>query len=178
MPPIGELHDFFKNLNSHDNDQEPFTTEYHESLNEINEEINQQISNEEIRKATKRLKNNKSPRPDNVLNEHIKSTINLFLPIYSSLFNLILDTGIVPESWSVGDILPIYKNKGSVNLPENYRPITLLSCLGKLFTSILNNRLNKFTEKYEIICHNQAGFRRGLSTSDNLFVLQRLFEMS
>ena len=178
LPPIGELHDFFKNLNSHDNDQEPFSTEYHESLNEINEEINQQISNEEILKATKRLRNNKSPGPDNVLNEHIKSTINLFLPIYSSLFNLILDTGIVPESWSVGDILPIYKNKGSVNLPENYRPITLLSCLGKLFTSILNNRLNKFTEKYEIICHNQAGFRRGLSTSDNLFVLQSLFEMS
>ena len=78
----------------------------------------------------------------------------------------------------MGDILPIYKNKGSVNLPENYRPITLLSCLGKLFTSILNNRLNKFAEKYEIICHNQAGFRRGLSTSDNLFVLQSLFEMS
>ena len=78
----------------------------------------------------------------------------------------------------MGDILPNYKNKGSVNLPENYRPITLLSCLGKLFTSILNNRLNKFTEKYEIICHNQAGFRRRLSTSDNLFVLQSLFEMS
>ena len=78
----------------------------------------------------------------------------------------------------MGDILPIYKNKGSVNLPENYRPITPLSCLGKLFTSILNNRLNKFAEKYEIICHNQAGFRRGLSTSDNLFVLQSLFDMS
>ena len=50
---------FFKNLNRHDNDQEPFNTECHESLNEINEEINQQISNEEILKATKKLKNNK-----------------------------------------------------------------------------------------------------------------------
>ena len=66
LPPIGELHDFFKNLNSHDNDQEPFNTECHESLNEINEEINQQISHEEILKATKRLKNNKSPGSDNV----------------------------------------------------------------------------------------------------------------
>ena len=56
LPPIGELHDFFKNLNSHDNDQEPFSIEYHESLNEINEEINQQISNEEILKATKKIK--------------------------------------------------------------------------------------------------------------------------
>ena len=56
----------------------------------------------------------------------------------------------------------------------------MLSCLGKLFTSILNTRLSNYAEKYEIIRHNQAGFRRGLSTSDNLFtcILQSLFEIS
>ena len=78
-----------------------------------------------------------------MLNEHIKSTINMLLSIYTQLFNIILDIGIVPVSWALGDILPKYKNKGNIKLPENYRPITLLSCLGKLFTSILNSRLSK-----------------------------------
>ena len=179
-PPLDELHNFFKTLHtcSNENDQICHDIEFDENLVEINEEINQPISQEEILKATKNLKNNKSPGSDNILNEHIKNTIHVFLPIYLQLFNLILDTGVVPESWALGDILPIYKNKGNINLPENYRPVTLLSCLGKLFTSILNTRLNNYAEKYEIICHNQAGFRRGLSTSDNLFILQSLFEIS
>ena len=46
-------------------------------------------------------------------------------------------------------IKPIYKNKGDPMNPENYRPITLVSCLGKLFTAVLNERLNMFlSEKY------------------------------
>ena len=63
-------------------------------------------------------------------------------------------------------------------MPENYRPITLLSCLGKLFTSIINNRLTAFAEKYEKISHSQAGFRKLFSTIDNLFVIQSLIEMT
>ena len=61
------------------------------------------------------------------------------------------DSGIIPESWALGLIKPIYKNKSNPNLPENFRPITLLSRLGKLFTCTINNRLTKFSEKIEII---------------------------
>ena len=77
----------------------------------------------------------------------------------------------------MGNILPIYKNKGDKDLPENYRPITLLSCFGKLFTAIINNRLNKYSENYEIIQPNQAGFQKGLSTSHNLFIISSLIEI-
>ena len=181
VPPLSELHTFFKNLNScndsYDDSNENAGPEL-ETMREINEEINQPISNGEILLAINKIKNNKSPGSDNILNEHIKCTTDMFLPIYTKLFNLVLDTGIVPESWALGDILPIYKNKGSIHLPENYRPITLLSCLGKLFTSVMNNRLNKFVEHYELISNCQAGFRKGLSTTDNLFVLQSLIEIS
>ena len=124
------------------------------------------------------MKNNKSPGVDNILNEHIKSTIQIMLPIYTKLFNIIFDTGIVPESWSLGNILPIYKNKGDNKLPENYRPITLLSCFGKLFTAILNVRLTNYFEENEIIDSCQAGFRKGFSTTDNLFILQSLIEIA
>ena len=44
---------------------------------------------------------------------------------------------VVPKSWTIGVINPIFKNKGSTNDPTNYRPVTLLSCLGKLFTNTL-----------------------------------------
>ena len=94
------------------------------------------------------------------------------------LFNIILDSGIVPESLSLGDILPIYKNKGSIHLPENYRPTILLSCFGKLFTSILNTRISSYFIENEIINTCQAGFRKGFSTSDNLFIIQSLVEIA
>jgi hypothetical protein len=99
------------------------------------------------------------------------------LPVYNKLFNIILDTGIFPERWTQGIILPIYKNKGNAQSPENYRPITLLSCLGKLFTAIINNRLTKFSDEFNIIKNNQAGFRKIHSTIDNLFVIQSLIDL-
>ena len=63
------------------------------------------------------------------------------LPIYVSVFNIVLETGIIPDSWIEGSIRPIYKNNGNTRNPENYRPITILSCFGKLFTAVLNLRL-------------------------------------
>ena len=70
--------------------------------------------------------------------------------------------GFVPHIWLIATIKPIYKNKGDIYEPKNYRPITIVSCLGKLFTSILNLRLNNFSEEYRLIEENQFGFRKKL----------------
>jgi hypothetical protein len=51
-------------------------------------------------------------------NEHIKSTIHIFLPIFFKLFNIVLYYGLIPESWSEGIIFPIYKNKGDTKDPS------------------------------------------------------------
>ena len=123
------------------------------------------------------MKNNKSPGTDDVVNEQIKSTITYMMPIYIKLFNIVLDTGIIPENWSMGTIKPIFKNKGDPKLPENYRQITILSCFGKLFTSIINNRLNKFAENHNIITSSQAGFRKQHSTTDNIFIIKSLIDI-
>ena len=53
---------------------------------------------------------------------------NQFVDIYEKLFNLMFNTGIIPESWLLGTIKPLYKNKGNRNDPKNYRPITILRC--------------------------------------------------
>jgi len=70
------------------------------------------------------------------------------LPVYEKLFNLVLDTGVVPEHWTTGFLTPIFKGMGQMMDPQSYRPITILSCLGKLFTSILNERLTNFSNIY------------------------------
>jgi len=61
--------------------------------------------------------------------------------------------------------------------PQNYRPITILSCLGKLFTSILNERLTNFSNIYGITNQNQAGFRKTFSTVDHIFSLYYLINL-
>jgi hypothetical protein len=50
------------------------------------------------------------------------------IPIYFKLVNFIFDKGVVPVSWYVGVIAPIFKNKGSSKYRKNYRAITLMSC--------------------------------------------------
>ena len=85
---------------------------------------------------------------------------------------MILESGIVPDIWCTGIILSIFKNKGDDNNPDNYRGITILSCLGKLFTSVLNNRINSFLEEAGLLAEEQAGFRKGYSTVDHIFSLK------
>ena len=72
---------------------------------------------------------------------------------------------------------PIYKRTGDPKQPENYRPITILSCFGKLFTAILNHKLNNFLKHNNILKENQAGFRSGYSTVDHIFTLHVLTEL-
>ena len=98
------------------------------------------------------------------------------LPLYTSIFNLILETGILPEDWLEEIIKPIYKKKGDPLKPENYRPITILSCFGRLFTAVLNLRLTTFLNEHETLYENQAGFRAGYSTCDHIFTLHAFTE--
>ena len=86
-----------------------------------------------------------------------------------------LDSGEFPKSWGIGHIFPLHK-KGDINNVDNYRGITLLSCMGKTFTRIINSRLSNWAEYYNIYHAGQAGFRKGHGTADNVFILQSLIE--
>ena len=113
---------------------------------------------------------------DYVLNEYLKYSKDAMLPIYCKLFNLILNTRIIPEAWSKGTLLPIDKNKGDVNDPDNYRGITILNCFGKLFTAVLNQRLNSYLESTGLLIEEQAGFIKHYSTADHIFSLKMLID--
>lgn len=84
----------------------------------------------------------------------------------------------ISQSWLIGTFRLIYKNKGTPYKFENCPPKTNLSCFGKLFTAVLNNRLTKFTEDFFIIISEvQAGFRKGYSTGDNIFILNGITDI-
>lgn len=102
------------------------------------------------------------------MNKYIKVSCPIFFPTYVKLFNWILDSVHITESWIVGIIKPLNKSKGDPTFPENYRPITILSCMGKLFT-ILNSRLNNYLEEDKLLNETLAGFRSSYSTADNKF---------
>ena len=173
---LDDLYSFFKSINEENPyDDSEFNTDSDQTDNEI---INQPISENEILKAISKICNNKSSGLDDIKNEHIKTTSHIMLPVYKKLFNIIFSKGLIPESWSYGTIKPIFKGKGDPKLAENYRPITILSCFGKLFTQIINDRLKEFSENFNLIEDCQAGFRRNFSTADNLFIINSLVDIA
>jgi hypothetical protein len=107
------LFDFFKTLNqnpTNDGDGATVLPEIDENLvNNLNIEINGHIKSEEILHCAKNLKNEKACGDDIIKNEYIKSSIDVFLPVYLKLFNCIFDSGIIPESWLTGNVKPIWQ---------------------------------------------------------------------
>ena len=68
--------------------------------------------------------------------------MSIIEPVLQILFNKVLNSGIFPQLWSVGYISPVFK-AGDIGDPNNYRGITVCSCLGKFFTLIINDCLTK-----------------------------------
>ena len=95
----------------------------------------------------------------------------MFLSLYVDLFNLIFNSGIIPDTWLAGNIVPVYRNKGTKTYPKNFRPITILSCFDKLFTSVMNNRLKTFSDEFLLLNENPTGFRKKYTMLDNISVL-------
>ena len=122
------------------------------------------------------MNRNKSPGKDLVLNEYIFNASYKVRYVMLLLFNNILSSEYFPSHWSVGSIVPIFK-KGDKKDVNNYRGITLLSCMGKLFTRIINKRIDTWAESEIVLTESQFGFRKGKSTTDCLFILHGLIEI-
>ena len=97
------------------------------------------------------------------------------LPCILKVFNSILHLGIYPNEWKKGYLNPIYKS-GARSDPSNYRGISIMSCLGKLFNSILNTRLNEYLSENNVIDKTQIGFQKKARTSVQMFALRTLIE--
>ena len=130
---------------------------------------------EEVTNAINKLKSGKSPGIDCISGEIIKASGKIIAPILVKLFNNILISGTYPSTWTMGLLTPIHK-KGSFLLPDNYRGITVTNCLSKVFGILLSSRLESFCTKHSLINEKQSSHKKGVRTSDNVFVMKALFE--
>ena len=111
---IEDLYDCFKSTHSFDEIVECGENEnVIFCMNDgISKELNESITDDEIRNIVKNLSNNKAGGYARIVNEYIKSTIDQCIDIYVQLFNLVFDSGFSPECWTVGIIKPLKKKQG------------------------------------------------------------------
>ena len=128
---------------------------------------------EEVRKAMKSMKNSKAPGEDNLTAELFKSGGECLERKMTRLVQKIWRNERIPQSWSVGIIIPLHK-KGDKSLCSNYRGICLLEIGYKIFAKVLYNRLVTLSE--EIIGDYQCGFRKKRATTDHIFTIRQIME--
>ena len=87
------------------------------------------------------------------------------------LINLTFQTGIYPSTLKIVKVIQIFKNKGSNIDINNYRPISLLSNVDKMFEKLVHTRLNSFFVKHNLFSERQFGFRKMHSTSQTSIAL-------
>ena len=169
----------FKKLNQNDapvSENEAQNVTEPGGLDESNDLLNESFNENEIGLLISRLKKNKACGIDLIRNEFLKKAPPEFIAFICKFFNIILSSGQIPDIWCQGLIMPLYKSKGSPSDPDNYRGITLLSCLGKLFTACLSSRISNYMYKDGKIGVEQAGFRPDFSTMDHVFTLHAIIE--
>ena len=103
----------------------------------------------------------------------LKCIIEFNPNILLKVFNSVLQQNLSISDWFISIITPIHK-KGPKMDPDNYRGISLISCLYKLLTAILNKRLEKYCLENKILPENALGFVSGNRTSDAHLILHYL----
>jgi hypothetical protein len=128
----------------------------------------------EMKQAVKALKSNKAPGIDDVMtNELLKNGGDYLLGVLQKLCSDILSGSDPPWQWKMNKIVPVPK-KGDLSQMTNYRGISLMSAAAKIFNRLILNRIKPVVDT--VLRRNQAGFRSGRSTIDQICALRRIFE--
>ncbi len=116
------------------------------------------------------LNSQKAYRPDGVPPVAHKNCASVLTPWPIKLFRLCSSTSTFPSCWKYAYVQPLPK-KGDHSNPSNYRPIALISCLSKVFETILNRKFLKHLSSFNVLSVHQYGSRKGRSTGDILAFL-------
>ena len=145
-------------------------------LFEANLILEKNFTVEEVKKAVYKTKLRKAVGCDTLPNEVLKN--DKVVKILCILFQYCFDNSILPTDWGRAIIKPIPKsNENDPRIPMNYRGISLLSCVSKIFTSIINERMNCYFESQSTICDEQNGFRKERSCTDHVFALNSIVSL-
>ena len=125
------------------------------------------ITEQDVRQAVRNLKQGKTSGLDRICGEFLKYSENIVAPFLTKLFNKLYDMNVFPSDWCKSVIIPLFK-KGDDKIPDNYRGISLLSCLK------LNKRLYTWAEREDFFFakNRQDSVRDTLQLTIYLHLLQ------
>ena len=129
---------------------------------------------EDVLKAIRSLKSNTTSGPDGVSAVMLKACSKTLCGRLSCIFNSSFSSGKVPTAWKTSRVTPIYK-KGDPSLVQNYRPISLLSLIGKLQERLVHQVLMTHLLQQNAISPSQFGFRPGSSTQEALVSMTQVW---
>ena len=122
----------------------------------------------EITKIIKSLNSKKATGPDQIPSKLIKIVRPQISNVLTGMINNAIDEEIFPDSLKRAQVTPVFKKADNLS-KENYRPVSILPCLSKIFERVIANRLNEY---FEGIFHESlSAFRSGYSCQDTLLAL-------
>lgn len=150
---------FFVNQSCVDDEDDPFPTlsEHPGSAPPLI------ITTDMVSGIIKSLDQNKAVGPDLVHNKILKAAVDVVSDPLSKLFSRSLAEGKFPKAWKVAHVTPVYK-KGEKSLCTNYRPISLLSCIGKVMEKCIQTHMFTYLTDHNLLTVSQSGFIPGDST--------------
>ena len=136
--------------------------------------LNRKIEDWEFVDICRKLNPKKAEGIDLVCPFMIKYSGESLIKSLGILFNKSFDKGIIPKNWYRSIIIPIPKNNDKILEVDKFRPISLTPTISKIMERIVNNRLKIMVEHKKIIPSFQKGFRKHMSTFDNLNILKNV----
>ena len=152
--------------------------------------LNEPIELDEMAVVFNKLKRGKAAGPDGIRAEFLKDAVvrefeeedgshpvfrNVLLEPVHAVINAFFESGDPPVSWSEAAISAVFK-KGDPTCKDNYRGIAVGNVFGKVFSMVLEQRLSKWSEEHGHRAQAQAGFRKGMRTTDQLFILRHVID--
>ena len=132
-------------------------------------------SSNEVRKLLEKLDTKKSTGLDNSPSRMLKMAAGVLAPSLAFLFNQLISFGIVPTEWKLARVTPIFK-KGKRQDVNNYRPISIVPSVAKVFKRIIYDQFFKYLNDNDLLVNCQSGFRSLHSTvTCNLHRLKKGF---
>ena len=136
--------------------------------------VNISLHSHDVKDVLLSLKLGKSSGPDGINNRVLKELSSQISDPLCTLFNFSLSHSVVPDSWKEANVTPIHKKDDKSDI-SNYRPISLLNTIGKIFEKLVNKHVyNFFVSNYTISCL-QSGFVQGDSTVNQLVSMYNTF---
>ena len=154
------------NLSENDIDKDlPF---FERRTNSVLSEI--QLAPGEVEDIINVLDVNKATGPDGISHKMLKLVSNEVSVPLSIIFNRSLSSSLFPDLWKIAHVMPVFKaNDPSVT--SNYRPISLISCIGKLFERVVYKHIYNFLIENDLIYKYQSGFLPNHSSTHQLIEL-------